>query len=159
MKIGPPSRHPFQAIPKWGYLVHEVARLLKRRFEEQARDHGLTLQQWRTLGTISMGGNNSQAALAATMDADPMTMSGILDRLEKRGLIVRAPDPTDSRVKLASITDEGSQLVERARDVGRSVLADALKGVSQDDRDALIRALGCIRENLQAEPAREKELQ
>ena len=32
-----------------GYLIHEVARLLKRRFEDEAKTHGITLPQWRSL--------------------------------------------------------------------------------------------------------------
>jgi DNA-binding MarR family transcriptional regulator len=159
MKIETPEKQPFASIPPVGFLIHEVARLLKRRFEEEARNHGLTLQQWRTLGTIAKGGNVSQAGLAAALDTDPMTMSGILDRLEKRELIVRAADPNDSRAKLTTVTADGAALVDNARDVGRGLLDQALTGVSDRDRDTLIRALGCIRDNLQGETARVKELQ
>jgi DNA-binding MarR family transcriptional regulator len=140
--------------PAWGFLIHEVARLLKRRFEEEARKYGLTLPQWRALAQISIAGDSSQSALAAALDADPMTVSGILDRLEKRGLIMRYPDPADSRAKLTEVTEEGARLVSRARNVGRGLFEEAMAGVSDSDRDTLIRALGCIRDNLLGETAR-----
>jgi DNA-binding MarR family transcriptional regulator len=146
-------------IPYWGFLVHEVARMLKRRFEEEARTYGLTLPQWRALGRISMGGENSQAALAAALDTDPMTMSGILDRLEKRDLIVRSPDPHDSRAKLAELTPEGAALVQRARNVGRTVFENALEGIPASDRESLIRSLSCIRDNLGSETVSTEDLQ
>ena len=93
-----------------GFLVHEVARLLKRRFEDEARIHGVTLPQWRALAEISNSEGISQVSLANAVDTDPMTMSGILDRLEKRGLIERFVDPNDSRAKLARMTAEGEPL-------------------------------------------------
>ena len=87
-----------------GFLVHEVARLFRRRFEEEARVHGITLPQWRALAEIYKNQGISQVALAGCIDSDPMTLSGILVRLEKRGLVERYPDPNDSRAKLARLT-------------------------------------------------------
>ena len=66
-----------------GYLVHEVARLFRRRFEDEARIHGVTLPQWRALAEIHRQEGISQVSLAGCIDTDPMTLSGILDRLEK----------------------------------------------------------------------------
>ena len=114
-----------------GYLVHEVARLYRRRFEDEARTHGVTLPQWRALAHIHMHAGVSQVALAGKIDTDPMTISGILDRLDKRGLIERFPDPNDSRSKLARLTAEGEQLVKTARSV-----ADDLQAVSLDGQCA-----------------------
>src|SRR4051812_7007005 len=90
-----------------GYLVHEVARLYRRRFEEEARAHGITLPQWRALAEIHRQEGISQVTLAGCIDTDPMTVSGILDRLEKRALIERFSDPNDSRARLARLTSEG----------------------------------------------------
>ena len=96
-----------------GYLIHEVARLLKRRFEEEAKAHGITLPQWRALAQIALKDNITQRSLADAIDADQMTVSGILDRLEKRGLIDRFPDPKDSRAKLARLIPTATCCSER----------------------------------------------
>ncbi len=149
----------FDIKSSWGYLIHDVAKLLKRRMEDEAKDHGITLPQWRTLAQISLGNDSRQTTLAAAIDADPMTMSGILDRLEKRGLITRIPDPTDSRAKLAAVTPEGQAVVDNARDVGRGVLASAMNGLSVEDQATLKTLLTKVRDNLQGETARIKELQ
>ncbi len=145
--------------PPLGYLIHEVARLMKRRFEEEARLHGLTLPQWRTLAQLAHDDRLSQVQLAALIDTDPMTVSGILDRLEKRGLIERVPDPGDSRVKLARLTPPAVELVASAKNVGRGLFEKALEGVSEADRIVLTRALTCMRENMTAPVTTEKELQ
>jgi DNA-binding MarR family transcriptional regulator len=131
-----------------GYLVWEVARLTKRRFEDEAKHHGFTLAQWRALAVIYNGDGISQVALAAALDVDQMTVSGIVSRLEKRGLISRFPDPNDSRVKLARLTTEGETLVAEAKNVGRAVYERSIAGLSQTDQQQLAAGLRHIRDNL-----------
>ncbi|HEY9012531.1 MAG TPA: MarR family transcriptional regulator, partial [Devosia sp.] len=86
----------------------------------------------------------------------PMTMSGILNRLEKRGLLERFPDPADSRAKLARLTAEGEALFETARTVGLAMYEAAVAGISKADQDVVVSALSRMRENLSGQPA-EKE--
>lgn len=140
-----------------GYLIHEVARLMKRRFEEEAQTHGITLPQWRTLAVIEQNNDIAQAGIAAAIDADPMTMSGILDRLDKRGLIERYADPNDSRAKKARLTAEGHALFEEARSVGLAMYETALEGVDAGQQQVAIATLTRMRENLMGQEAREKE--
>lgn len=140
--------HPFRTMAPVGYLLHEVARLMKRRFEEEAREHELTLPQFRTLAQIAGNPSATQAALGAAIDTDPMTMSGILDRLEKRGLVERYPSPADSRAKLAHVTPEGEALLNSVRATGLDLYSDAMVGVSKADQKVLLAALAQMRENL-----------
>ena len=155
--MSPPSPSFAKAAPL-GYLVSEVAKLLKRRFEEEARVHGITLPQWRALAELSMNQGMSQVELAGCIDTDPMTLSGILDRLEKRGLIERSPDPNDSRAKRSVATPAGQQLVAEVRRVGFTLYEHALHGLSTADRKQLIDVLGRMRDNLLAMSAEQKEL-
>ena len=120
-----------------GYLIHEVARLMRRRFEDEASVHGFTLPQWRALAEIYRSEAIAQVSLAAALDVDQMTVSGIVSRLEKRGLIDRYPDPNDSRAKLAKLTPAGLALVTNAKNVGRALYENALDGLSPADRDAM----------------------
>lgn len=149
----------FPRSVRLGYIVHEVSRLLKRRFEEAARTYGITLPQWRTLFAVTKHEGISQVSLAGFVDTDPMTISGILDRLEKRGLVERYPDPADSRAKLARVTPAGLELVKAAREVGLSIYDEALQGVSEKEQDQVAAALQRIRYNLSALGAEQKELQ
>ena len=141
-----------------GYLVHEVARLFRRRFEDEARIHGVTLPQWRALAEIAHNeGGISQGTLAACIDTDPMTLSGILDRLDKRGLIERYTDPNDSRAKLARLTPAGDELVSTARNVGRAMYENAVDGLSLAEREKIVAGLRLIRDNLNNMTADQKE--
>lgn len=131
-----------------GYLVFEVGKLLKRRFEDEANSHGITLPQWRALAHISAFEGISQKTLADAVDTDPMTMSGVLDRLEKRGLIERFVDPTDSRAKLARILPEGAAVVRQAQQVGLNMYEAALQGVGPAEKETVIAVLTTMRGNL-----------
>ena len=131
-----------------GYLVHEVARLFRRRFEDEARVHGITLPQWRALAEIHRQEGISQVSLAGCIDTDPMTLSGILDRLDKRGLIERYTDPNDSRAKLARLSPAGLELVSTAKNVGRELYENALDGLSEAERKNLAAGLMLLRDNL-----------
>lgn len=138
----------YKAQAPLGYLIHEVARLMKRRFEDEASMQEITLPQWRALAHISNQDGMSQKALARAVDTDPMTMSGILDRLEKRGLIERHVDPTDSRAKLARVTEQGIEVVNSARKIGLAMYEAALEGVSAEDRETVVAVLAKMRGNL-----------
>lgn len=139
------------------FNIHEVARLFRRRFEEEAQLHGVTLPQWRALAEIYRSEGITQVALASCVDSDPMTLSGVLDRLEKRGLIERFPDPRDSRAKAARITDEGLKIVEAAREVGLRIQARAVEGVGAAEQQALLALLQRVRNNLTGMEAEQKE--
>ena len=147
------SNQTYKHQAPMGYLIHEVARLMKRRFEEEARVHGITLPQWRVLAQVAIHEGITQVALAAATDTDPMTVSGVLDRLEKRGLLDRYPDPTDSRAKLARLTAEGEEIFTTARKVGLAMYEAALEGISPEERQTVITALSKMRENLSGQTA------
>ena len=140
-----------------GYLIYEVARLMRRRFEDEASVHGFTLPQWRALAEIYRTEGLAQVSLAAALDIDQMTVSGIVSRLEKRGLIDRYPDPNDSRAKLAKLTPAGLALVTDAKNVGRALYENALDGLSPADRETMAAQLRLIRDNLNSMTTQQKE--
>lgn len=140
-----------------GYLLNDVSRLMKRRFEDEASAFGITLPQWKALAQIGMSGGMSQVALAQAIDADQMTVSGMLDRLEKRGLVTRLADPSDSRAKLARLTEVGTEVVASARAAGTKMYEAALVGVAPQDAAIATRVLQQMRENLLGQTADAKD--
>nr|WP_321458340.1 MarR family transcriptional regulator [uncultured Cohaesibacter sp.] len=136
-----------------GYLIFEVSRLMRRLFEEEAKGLGLTMQQARVISFLDDYPEGiSQRHIAQAIDRDPMTMSGILDRLQKQKLVSRVVDPSDSRAKLVLLTDEGKVLLRKARAVGQSIgqtLSDrVLSHIPDSQREALISGLELIRSEL-----------
>jgi DNA-binding MarR family transcriptional regulator len=77
-------------------------------------DYGLTSPQLATLREILAGKNVSPVTLAAALHLSQPTVTGILGRLEQRGLIRREPSLTDRRSILAVATDKGRELAGQA---------------------------------------------
>jgi DNA-binding MarR family transcriptional regulator len=74
--------------------------------------------------------------LAQKLKCEPSNVTGIVDRLESRGLVERRPDPADRRVKLAAATEEGVRLATDLRE-GLRFAREPLAGLSEEERRSL----------------------
>ena len=79
-------------------LLHDVARLMRTKFDQRARARGMTRAQWIILARVARHPGMSQSELAAICEVEPITVARLVDRLEKRGLLERRPDPSDRRI-------------------------------------------------------------
>jgi DNA-binding MarR family transcriptional regulator len=152
--LRPAGRHPNPAAlqPNVGALLHDVARLMRRRFERRARQTGLpiTRQQARVLLCVARNEGDSQAAVAARLDIEPIALVRALDRLHEEGQVERRPHPTDRRVWTLWLTAHGWNVVERVLAINQEVRDEACAGLSTAARDALLDALGRMKGNLAA---------
>ncbi len=83
--------------------------------------------------------------IAVKLKCEPSNVTGIVDRLETRGLVERRPDPADRRVKLAAATETGRQTARELRDsldFAREPLAELSEAERTVLRDLLRRMLG-----------------
>jgi len=134
----------------FGFLVQDVARLLKRHFERRARQTGLPLtrRQAAVLLHVSRGQGVSQAEIAARLDMEPIALVRMLDKLCEEGLVARCAHPTDRRVRTLVLTEEGRPMVGRILAINQQVRAEAFAGLPTQARDALIETLAAIKDNL-----------
>jgi MarR family transcriptional regulator, organic hydroperoxide resistance regulator len=125
-------------------LVVEVARELAAGFARQASERGLTFSQAFLIRQL--GRPLSMKAAADRMHCDASNLTGITDRLEARGLVVRRSHSTDRRVKELVLTDAG----ERLRDELDKLppYAPRLSELSADDRATLVELLRRTLESL-----------
>ncbi len=133
-----------------GFLLHDVARLLRKRFEQRARGKGLTRAQWQTLALLSANDGIKQRCLADLLEVEAITLTRTLDRLAALGLIERRPHPTDRRVHLIHIREAARPLLEDMRSLGALTRAEALQGVSREEQERLLQTLQTMKDNLAA---------
>ncbi len=134
--------------PTLGFLLHDVARFMRKRFEQNARCLGLTRSQWQVLAFIAPNEGIHQAGLADILDIEGITLVRILDKLEARGLIERRQHPTDRRIWLLYLTAAAHPLLARMREIGERTRAEALEGVPDAERALLMQSLSAMRRNL-----------
>ncbi|MFJ6323760.1 MULTISPECIES: MarR family transcriptional regulator [unclassified Rhizobium] len=136
------------STPTLGFVLHDVARLLRKRFEQRAKDLGLTRSQWQTLAYLANNEGIHQAGLAEMLEIEPITLVRILDKLSERGLVERRQHPSDRRSWLLYMREEARPLIDAMRDIGEQTRREALEGVPQEDRERLHELLILMKSNL-----------
>jgi MarR family transcriptional regulator, transcriptional regulator for hemolysin len=131
-----------------GFLLHDVARLLRKRFEQNARGLGLTRSQWQVLAHLAEREGIHQGALAEILEVEPITLVRILDRLQASGLVERRPHAKDRRVWLLFLKPEAHPVLGKMREIGAATRAEALEGIAEKDRERLIGILSTMKANL-----------
>lgn len=135
-----------------GFLLGDVSRLLRRRFDERARTIGVTRAQWRMLTALSRNEGATQGALAELLEVEAITCCRMIDRLAEAGLVERRRAPDDRRAWNIYLTDRARPLIDQLRALGEGVGARALAGLSPPQQAELSAMLEQVRANLQTFP-------
>ena len=136
-----------------GFLLHDVARLMRKRFEQNARELGLTRSQCQVLAHLARNEGIHQGALADLLEIEPITLTRILDRLEEAGLVERRAHPTDRRIRRLSLTPAVHPLLDEIFAIGALTRSEAMDGIAEQDRERLFEILSGMKANLVAKSA------
>jgi len=131
-----------------GTMLGQVARLLRRRFDERARGIGVTRPQWQVLTLLKRNEGINQGGLAELLEVEPITLGRMIDRLQDADLVVRRADPNDRRAWRLHVTERGEDLIEQLRPFSLETFALALEGIGEDEQRQLMATLDRMRSNL-----------
>jgi MarR family transcriptional regulator, transcriptional regulator for hemolysin len=132
----------------FGFLVHDVSRMMKLEFDRRGRELGLTRSQWWALRALSVCEGCTQSELADFMDVEKPTLGRIIDRLEDKDWVARRLDTTDRRMKRLYLTDKVQGLMVELRAISAGVRADSIEGLSPEEHEAFMDMLIRIKSNL-----------
>lgn len=142
----------------FGFLLYDSARLLRRNFDRRARPAGLTRAQWSVLANLARNEGIKQAALADILEIQPITLVGLIDRLEAVGMVERRSHPSDRRARTLHLTRKARPMLDRMRALADETRRDAMAGLSATEQEHLIDQLNRVRSNLsEREPGVEPE--
>lgn len=135
-----------------GFLVNDVARLIRTGFAQRVQEAGLGLTggEARALMHAVNAGGARQTEIAERMGVEPMTLCGYVDKLEGRGLVSRKPHAEDRRAKRIVPTEEAAETLAVIMPLAYALMDDALEGLPEGDVAALRRALEHMRARLSA---------
>jgi DNA-binding MarR family transcriptional regulator len=111
----------------WAVLLQLALERVHAHFAAVVAELDLAPAQARALHELELDPPISMRALAERLKSDPSNITGLVDRLEARGLVERRPDPNDRRVRGLALTPAGEEL--RARLFAR--LYSAPRGVAR----------------------------
>ncbi|GAA1394999.1 MarR family winged helix-turn-helix transcriptional regulator [Luteococcus peritonei] len=133
---------------EFGFLVNLVARQLERRMAEALRPLGLTPAYLPVMISLAQVQPQTQTGLAVALDIRQPTMAQTLGRMERDGLITRAPDSHDRRATSITLTDKAEGLLGAIQDLGSEILTDALADLPEQRRTELAEDLHTVSRRL-----------
>jgi DNA-binding MarR family transcriptional regulator len=119
------------ALAQLSFLVH-------RMLEDQAAEHDLSMIQTRLLGVLR-DRRPTMNELGKLLSLDKSSVSGLVERAERRGLVERAVSPADRRAVLVSLTDHGRALISAASSEFEGDVSALLEALPPSQRQALTR--------------------
>ena len=131
-----------------GFLLNDVARLMRTRFDRQARDLGLTRAQWRVMMYLRRHEGARQNELASLLEVENVTLGRHIDRLEESGWVERRSDPSDRRAWRLYLDEKSRPILGKLAVVLIETRETALAGFNADERGSLIKTLIRMKYNL-----------
>ncbi|MBK8941393.1 MAG: MarR family transcriptional regulator [Polyangiaceae bacterium] len=126
------------------YLYTESRRLTK----QAAREVGLTGPQLTVIKLLDTFGDLSLSTLSERIRAQNSTVTGIIDRMEREGLVLRERSTSDRRVVYIRLTPKGRQLSKDVEVQPMEIFRDVLATLSRDDTKDLLRILSKLQKRV-----------
>jgi DNA-binding MarR family transcriptional regulator len=137
----------------FGFILNDVARLLRVTYDRRIKCLGLTRSQWWVLTHLYRNDGATQSELADVLEVEKASLGRLLDRLETKGWVRREADAHDRRAKRVYLTEEVEPAMLTMRKIAASVRRDALRGLSAEQQDRFLDTLLDIKANLTETPA------
>jgi len=131
-------------------VLHDVARLMRTRFDQWARAYGLTRAQGVILVRLSRQPGLSQNELAALAEVEPITVGRLVDRLEARGLLERRADPSDRRIRRLHLRPESEPILAAIHHYKLGLEQELTAGLEPEAREVVLEALLHMKQKLTA---------
>ena len=135
---------------RFGREVQNVANRFRRLGDENLQKEGITISQLRVIIYISQHGDGPvfQKDLEEHFDIRRSSVTGLLQNMEKSGLLVRSGSEKDARVKIVSLTEKGRKLDEKLKNYVYGLESELMKGFTPEEKELLQSFLLRMLENL-----------
>jgi len=132
----------------FGFVLNDVARLLRTIFDRRVKSLGLTRSQWWVLQHVFRNHGATQSELAEVLEIEKATLGRLLDRLVDKGWLRRESDAGDRRAKRIYLTEEVEPAMKAMRAAAAELRREAFLGLSAEEREQLIDCLLEVKGNL-----------
>ena len=134
------------------FLLGMICRAQRGKMSEALTEIGLYAGQEMFLWQLWRQDGLTQSQMVERMCVQPPTVSKMLDRLEKAGLVKRRPDSEDIRISRVYLTEQGHRSQRAVRDIWTSIEQRLIEGLTLEERIVLRRLLLQVHENVTRKP-------
>lgn len=134
-----------------GLLLHDTARLLRRLIDRQVAPYQITRAKWLVLGILDRENGVAQNVLAERLELDKSTVTRLIDRMERRGLVERRPDAHDRRISRIYLHSGVGPLLADLERISDQVRHTATRNFTAAERRTLEHLLAKLKTNLLSE--------
>jgi DNA-binding MarR family transcriptional regulator len=120
------------------FLMYDVSRRMRYRFDARARALGVTRQQWRVIFWLARSPGFSQAELADVLEVERITLCRMIDRMAEAGLVERRADPNDRRVWRLHLLPPALSIADNLAEIGAEGEQEALSEISPEAAEIVI---------------------
>lgn len=132
-------------------LVKQLTHAMALEFDRHLKGHNVTLAQWGVLRHLWEHEGRSHVELQTLLRLEGATVTGLLQRMERAGLVQGRVDPADKRVQRVFLTEQGRALEPIVKHLAEDINQRALAGFTPDERDFLMRLLTRALQNIARE--------
>ena len=154
MRADRPGRKPLvvdETSNRLFFRLFQAANTLTTKATQALDEFGVTSTQWSVLGALSRpqaADGMSVGELTQYLLVSRQNLGGVLGRLEREGLVRRIVGTTDRRERTVVLTPKGTELWRALAEPINEFYAHALRGFTDDDRRAFIRAISLLQRNM-----------
>jgi MarR family transcriptional regulator, organic hydroperoxide resistance regulator len=136
------------------YLVNRVGTIIADKFGEEAlAPYGLSIAMWRVMAVLASTGGQRQIDLADLTSTDSSTLSRLVTRLARLGLVTRTRSTSSNREVAVKLSAKGGALVAQLIPIGLEFESAAIAGLSPAELMTLKRCLRRMYNNMKTRPA------
>jgi DNA-binding MarR family transcriptional regulator len=134
---------------RFSLLINKLAHAMAVDMDRRLRVHDVTMSQWTVLKQLWKQEGRSQVELQQLLDLEAATVTGLVQRMTRGGLIRTSTDRHDKRVQRVFLTERGRELEVEIAPLEEDADAGALAGFSPDERAFFLRLVARAYDNTQ----------
>ena len=120
------------------FRLYTASRLITASYTPFFKEMGITYPQYLVLMMLWEKDNRIISEITEKLLLETNTVTPLLQRMEKEGLVVRQKSTSDSRQRIISLTPKGKALEEKIKDVPNCLAKEIIKGISPEDLQAIV---------------------
>ena len=135
------DKKTLQNLP--GHQIRRLNQISTYLFSKHMQDSGydITPVQYAALLAIKLMPNSDQVQIANYISYDKVTIGGVIERLQRKGLISRAVNERDKRARILNITNEGIHMISQVDAVIQQIQQDILKMLDEEEQQTFMQLL------------------